>query len=521
MRIQGGRSFVDESGRLWTKCSELLQDRVPESTWRTWFQSARPLPTEDESLTLAVPSTVVKERIEAKFLPILQEAVAGVTGRATPVHLLVDKTLSGLDEAFTDESDDSLRSLQALDWHELGDSDAQRIGISDPANSGKYQAGGLFDAAPGLDSPKPPQTAHGHKDRWSSTDDEPGETDRDGSRVSDRFTFEAFVIGSSNRFAHAAALSVAETPAKSYNPLFIHGEAGLGKTHLLHAIGNYVRAHYPSYKVRYVSTETFTNDFIESVRRGTMSEFKRRYRECDVLLVDDIQFIEGKESTQEEFFHTFNSLHGASKQIVITSDRPPKAIATLENRLRSRFLSGLITDVQPPDLETRLAILRKKALSEGVSLSDEVMEFIATHVTDNIRELEGAFIRASAFASLSGTPLDRHLAEQVLSDLVTEKVAHVVTPATIIELTAKSFGFSAQELCSSSRRRPLTTARQVAMYLCRELTDYSYPAIGAEFGGRDHTTVIHAVSKVSALMMQSKQIYEQVSGLIHQLKESG
>ncbi len=487
---------MDNSRRLWTKCSEFLQTQVPESTWRTWFEPARPLPGDGGTLTLAVPSTLVKERIEARFLPIIENAMVQVTGAATPILLEVrtDPADHGLGTIFLDDSEEGVPECP----EPVRDEWRRRPGPDSSVAPSPFQITGPSRTSPPLAN----RATH-------------------LNRVSDRYTFDAFVIGSSNRFAHAAALSVAETPAKTYNPLFIHGEAGLGKTHLLHAIGNYVREHYPSYNVTYVSTETFMNEFVDAIRRNTTVEFKRRYRECDVLLVDDIQFMEGKESLQEEFFHTFNSLHGASKQIVITSDRPPKAIATLENRLRSRFLSGLITDIQPPDLETRLAILRKKAASERIPMSDEVMEFIASHVTDNIRELEGAFIRASAFSSLSGTPLDRHLAEQVLSDIVTTKQSQTITPSAIIETTAKTFGFSPDELCSSSRRRPLTTARQIAMYLCRELTDYSYPAIGTEFGGRDHTTVIHAVSKVSAMMMQRKEIYEQVSGLVHLIKTGG
>jgi len=270
--------------------------------------------------------------------------------------------------------------------------------------------------------------------------------------------------------------------------------------------------------VRYVSTETFMNEFVDAIRTNATTAFKRRYRECDVLLIDDIQFMENKEGLQEEFFHTFNSLYGASKQIVITSDRPPKSIATLEDRLRSRFLSGLITDVQPPELETRLAILRKKAEGERTTVPDEVLEFIATHVKDNIRELEGALIRVCAYASLNVEPLTIELAEQVLSDLVVNNAPRVVTPQRILEATAKMFGFSIEELCGTSRRRPLVAARQVGMYVFRELTDFSYPAIAREFGGRDHTTVIHAVEKISALMKERRQIYDQVTELTHMIK---
>src|SRR5205807_356675 len=336
-----------------------------------------------------------------------------------------------------------------------------------------------------------------------------------------RYTFEAFVTGASNRFAHAAALAVAETPARSYNPLFIYGVAGLGKTHLLHAIAHYVHQNYPAYKVRYVSTEAFLNDYVEGIRSNSMAAFKKKYRDNDVLLVDDIQFMEGKEGLQEEFFHTFNQLHGANRQIVLSSDRPPRAIATLEDRLRSRFEWGLITDIQPPDLETRLAILRKKAEREPTHVPDEVLEFIATHITSNIRELEGALIRVSAFASLNRAPLSAELAAEVLGDVLSHNRPRVITAKVILDATSTMFGFPVEELQGKSRRRPLVTARQVGMYVCRELTDLSYPAIAREYGGRDHTTVIHAVEKISALMKERRQIYDQVTELLHLIRSGG
>jgi len=342
--------------------------------------------------------------------------------------------------------------------------------------------------------------------------------DRDVGGLDVRYTFDAFVIGSSNRFAHAAAQAVAEMPAKSYNPLFIHGDAGLGKTHLLHAIGNYVRENFAVRWIHYVSTETFLNEFVDAIRSNTTTAFKRRYRECDVLLIDDVQFMENKEALQEEFFHTFNHLYGASRQVVLTSDRAPKSIATLEDRLRSRFLSGLITDVQPPELETRLAILQKKLEREPSHVPDEVLEFIASNVTDNIRELEGALIRVTAYGSLNNQPVTRELAEHVLSDIVNAGQPRPITPTQILETTASTFGFSVEDLCGPSRRRPLVIARQVGMYLFRDLTDYSYPAIAREFGGRDHTTVMHAVEKISSLMRERRQIFDQVNDLIVRIK---
>jgi chromosomal replication initiator protein len=339
--------------------------------------------------------------------------------------------------------------------------------------------------------------------------------------LSSRYTFEGFVIGASNRFAHAAALAVAERPAKSWNPLFIYGGAGLGKTHLLHAIGHFVSENYPHYQVRYASAETFTNEFIDSLRSNTASAFKHRYRDCDVLLVDDIQFLEGKESTKEEFFHTFNILHNTGHQIVITSDRPPKSLAALEDRLRSRFEMGLVTDVQPPALETRLAILRTKAEREPLPVPDEVLEYIATNVTDNIRVLEGALIRVSAFASVNDEPLNEELARRVLADTFAVNQPQPITPRLILEATAKSSGFTVDELCGPSRCQPLATTRQIGMYVVRDLTDLSYPAIAREFGGRDHTTVIYGVEKVAKLMGEKRSVYDQVTELIKVIRRSG
>ncbi|MBO0747996.1 MAG: chromosomal replication initiator protein DnaA, partial [Acidimicrobiaceae bacterium] len=340
----------------------------------------------------------------------------------------------------------------------------------------------------------------------------------DPLHLNPRYTFEAFVIGASNRFAHAAAQRVAETPASSYNPLFIHGDSGLGKTHLLHAIGHYVAVNFPSLTIRYVSTETFLNDFVDAIRTNGQPAFKRRYRECDVLLVDDIQFIERKEALQEEFFHTFNALYENAKQIVLSSDRHPRSIATLEDRLRSRFEWGLITDIQPPELETRLAILRKKADGARTLIPSDVLELIATHVRDNIRELEGALIRVSAFASLNKEPLTLEVAETVLSDILDVHRPQQITARLILQTTAEMFGFTIDELCGTNRRRPLVNARQIGMYVFRELTDYSYPAIGREFGNRDHTTVIHAVDKISGLISERRQVYEQVTELILRIK---
>ncbi|MEN9679598.1 MAG: hypothetical protein RLZ57_727 [Actinomycetota bacterium] len=336
-----------------------------------------------------------------------------------------------------------------------------------------------------------------------------------------RYIFETFVIGASNRFAHAAALAVSEAPAKAYNPLFIYGESGLGKTHLLHAIGAYAKELYPNVRVRYVSSEEFTNDFINSIRDDKSNSFQKRYRDLDILLVDDIQFLENKERTQEEFFHTFNTLYNANKQIVISSDRPPKQLTTLEDRLRSRFEWGLITDIQPPELETRIAILRKKAAQERLNAPDDVLEYIASKIFTNIRELEGALIRVTAFASLNRQPVDMALAEIVLKDLIPSDASSSINAATIMAQTAAYFSLSVDDLCGTSRSRVLVNARQIAMYLCRELTELSLPKIGQQFGGRDHTTVMHADRKIRELMAERRSIYNQVNELTSRIKQQG
>ncbi len=471
---------MTDAEQLWMACSGTLQDQVSDSTWKTFFQGIWPVSYTSDRLVLAVPNPLVKERLEGRYLALVQDAVAGLAGGGVGVELEV-RTEAGNEQDLLEEP----LTSQNGSAHS-----------SSPRDSSRASAG---------DGPVLPL-----RPVDSATSQLP---------INPKYTFETFVIGASNRFAHAAALSVAETPAKSYNPLFIHGEAGLGKTHLLHAIGHYVREHYLAKTIRYVSTETFMNEFIDAIRTNTTSSFKRRYRECDVLLVDDIQFLENKEGTQEEFFHTFNTIYGAGGQIVITSDRHAKSLVTLEERLRSRFLSGLITDVQPPDLETRLAILRKKAEVESAHLPDEVLEFIAIHIKNNIRELEGALVRVSAFASLNREAPTRSLAERVLADIVSADEPRPITPKLILDTTAETFGFSVEELCGPNRRRPLVMARQIGMYVFREITDFSYPAIAREFGGRDHTTVIHAVEKISGQMKERRHIYDQVTELMHRIKK--
>ncbi|MEU6349395.1 chromosomal replication initiator protein DnaA [Streptomyces sp. NPDC047072] len=388
--------------------------------------------------------------------------------------------------------------------------DARRE-LPEPSPGPAHRGGGPMGAA------QPPTGAPGPLAAQPAPATGPGEPT---ARLNPKYLFDTFVIGASNRFAHAAAVAVAEAPAKAYNPLFIYGESGLGKTHLLHAIGHYARSLYPGTRVRYVSSEEFTNEFINSIRDGKGDSFRKRYREMDILLVDDIQFLADKESTQEEFFHTFNTLHNANKQIVLSSDRPPKQLVTLEDRLRNRFEWGLITDVQPPELETRIAILRKKAVQEQLNAPPEVLEFIASRISRNIRELEGALIRVTAFASLNRQPVDLGLTEIVLKDLIPggEDSAPEITSTAIMSATADYFGLTVEDLCGTSRGRALVTARQIAMYLCRELTDLSLPKIGALFGGRDHTTVMHADRKIRNLMAERRSIYNQVTELTNRIK---
>ncbi|MRG58959.1 chromosomal replication initiator protein DnaA [Agromyces sp. CFH 90414] len=346
-----------------------------------------------------------------------------------------------------------------------------------------------------------------------------GDRPRD-SRLNPKYAFDSFVIGQSNRFAHAAAVAVAEAPAKAYNPLFIYGDSGLGKTHLLHAIGHYAMSLYPGIRVRYVSSEEFTNDFINSIANNRGSLFQQRYRNIDILLIDDIQFLQGKAETQEAFFHTFNTLHDHNKQVVITSDVPPKHLTGFEDRMRSRFEWGLITDVQAPDLETRIAILRKKAQSERLQVPDDILEYMASKVSSNIRELEGTLIRVTAFASLNRTPVDMPLVQTVLKDLITDDTDNVVAPVDIITVTADYFKLTVDDLYGSSRSQAVATARQIAMYLCRELTSLSLPKIGQLFGNRDHTTVMYANKKISELMKERRSIYNQVTELTARIKQT-
>ena len=452
---------------------------------RAWLTLVKPLTIAEGFALLSVPSSFVQNEIERHLRTQIVDALSRRLGQrielgvriAPPDPADVNDPLAVLPANFDDDPDEVDDDTDAL--------------------------ASAHESWPSYFLDKPPQ---GHAGQPQ------------GISLNKRYTFDTFVIGASNRFAHAAALAIAEAPARAYNPLFIWGESGLGKTHLLHAAGNYAQRLFPGMRVKYVSTEEFTNDFINSLRDDRKVAFKRSYRDIDVLLVDDIQFIEGKEGIQEEFFHTFNTLHNANKQIVISSDRPPKQLATLEDRLRTRFEWGLITDVQPPELETRIAILRKKAQMDRLDVPDDVLELIASSIERNIRELEGALIRVTAFASLNQTPIDRALAEIVLRDLISDAESTQISTAIIMAATAEYFEITVEELRGPGKTRPLAQARQVAMYLCRELTDLSLPKIGQAFG-RDHTTVMYAERKIRAEMAQRREVFDQVKELTTRIRQ--
>ena len=566
---------------VWARSLEGLSDLQIEPHQRAWLRLTRPLGLVENTALIATPNEFVKEQLETRLRGLITHALSREFGRSIQLAVTVDPATAaggipaardaalphapgpGISDRGTGEHDSPAEN----GGHVPGEPYPHPFGYpSDrayPPQSGHGSPPGHAphpgherDAAAAPLAPDhlggppitggPAITGRGTRDQGSPSLGglplsegprhsgelsgphrppslpglpAPGLPRPAQARLNPKYTFETFVIGSSNRFAHAAAVAVAEAPAKAYNPLFIYGDSGLGKTHLLHAIGHYTQSLYHGVRVRYVSSEEFTNDFINMIRDGKQDGFRRRYRDVDVLLVDDIQFLENKEGTQEEFFHTFNTLHNASKQIVISSDRAPKRLVTLEDRLRSRFEWGLITDVQPPELETRIAILRKKAVQEGLNAPPEALEYIASRISTNIRELEGALIRVTAFASLNRQTVDLQLAEIVLKDLIPEAQGPEITASTIMGQTASYFGMSIDDLCGTSRSRVLVTARQIAMYLCRELTDLSLPKIGQQFGGRDHTTVMHAERKIRSLMAERRSIYNQVTELTNRIKQ--
>ncbi|MFI7438927.1 chromosomal replication initiator protein DnaA [Nonomuraea indica] len=511
---------------VWSRAlGNFLNENVPIQQ-RTWLSMVRPIALAGDTIVLGVPNDFLKDLIEGKLRPLVAHALSQELGKAMRLAVMIDTTApeqpapdvhpQPVGQGYPQGPEQQPRYAQPASPQHFQASEPPQFyspqAEPGPSSTEYPQPGFSFEQAqPAVE--KAPESA---PNRWEAKSNKPSEP----ARLNQKYTFETFVIGASNRFAHAAAVAVAESPAKAYNPLFIYGDSGLGKTHLLHAIGHYAQSLYDGARVRYVSSEEFTNDFINSIRDHKADGFRGRYRAIDILLVDDIQFLEGKEQTQEEFFHTFNTLHNANKQIVISSDRAPKQLITLEDRLRNRFEWGLITDVQPPELETRIAILRKKAIQEGLAAPPEVLEYIASRISTNIRELEGALIRVTAFASLNRQGVDLQLAEVVLKDLITSESGAEITIATIMAKTAEYFGISIDDLCGSSRSRALVNARQIAMYLARELTELSLPKIGQQFGGRDHTTVMHAERKIRSLIAERRSMYNQVNELTMRIKQT-
>jgi len=486
---------------VWNRAINQLDDPSVRPHQRAWLSLTRPIGLLEDTALLAAPNTYAKEYLENNLRPLITATLTEALGRQINMAVTI-QPMDSTDrpvmvatpelepDSELDEVDTYDRFADRPDEHRFDDR-PDRLNHGDPRTGFGRYSDGLNSGMVRVD----------HE-----------------ARLNPKYTFETFVPGSSNRFAHAAAVAVAEAPAKAYNPLFIYGESGLGKTHLLHAIGTYGRRLDPSMRVRYVSSEEFTNDFINSVRVNDVQSFQRRYRDVDLLLIDDIQFLERAEQTQEAFFHTFNTLQLANKQIVISCDRKPEQLSGLQNRLVTRFKSGLITDVQAPDLELRIAILRKKAAKDGMTLQPGVMEFIASKIQSNIRELEGALIRVVAFGSLNKQDIDLKLAEIVLKDLISESDRPDITASTIMAVTAEYFGITLEDLTSSSRTRVLVSARQIAMYLCRELTELSLPKIGQTFGGRDHTTVMHAERKIRSLMTERRNVYNQITELTSRIR---
>lgn len=446
------------ANELWQQILSVIQTKVSKPSFDTWLKSTKATIFSEDSLMICAPNNFAKEWLESRYAKLIGSTVAETLGRHVQVQFTIDD-------------------------------------LPPPA---------AVSQAPAAPPSKP--AAQLHEDSFS---------------LNPKYTFDTFVIGSGNRFAHAASLAVAEAPAKAYNPLFLYGGVGLGKTHLMHAIGHYVLEHNPSAKVLYISSEKFTNEFINAVRDNVGESFRNKYRKIDVLLIDDIQFLAGKEGTQEEFFHTFNALHEESKQIIISSDRPPKEIPTLEDRLRSRFEWGLITDIQPPDLETRIAILRKKAKAENLDIPNEAMIYIANQIDTNIRELEGALIRVVAYSSLINEDVSAHLAAEALKDIIPSSRPKVITIHDIQLRVGEFYGMKVEDFKARKRTKAVAYPRQVAMYLSRELTDYSLPKIGEAFGGRDHTTVIHAHEKISTALKSDQELTKIIRNLTEKIKNPG
>jgi chromosomal replication initiator protein len=570
-------------GRVWEEVVHELSSGTLSPQQRAWMRVTRPIGLLDGTALLAAPSDFAKEAIERALREPITDALSRRLGRDVSLAVKVDTAVPAPTRpvATTSTSEprapqNTITSIPGQNGTDYGGPVSHIATSQGPARYSSPEAfgntahsGSLTGTVPATDEQSIDRASTEHHDWPASSHDgrpsdhESGESESDDevdeegdaldaaneiwptfgggqqpetqqgqpftapkhapptsqTRLNTKYTFDTFVIGASNRFAHAAAVAAAEAPARAYNPLFIWGESGLGKTHLLHAVGHYAQRLFPGMRVRYVSTEEFTNDFINSLRDDRQVAFQRRYRDVDVLLVDDIQFLEGKEGTQEEFFHTFNTLHNSNKQIVVSSDRPPKGLRTLEDRLRTRFEWGLITDIQPPELETRIAILRKKAAQDRMAAPAEVLEFIAARIERNIRELEGALIRVTAFASLNRQSVDVQLAEIVLRDLIPDSQTPEITASTIMAVTAEFFGVTIDDLCGPGKTKALAQARQIAMYLCRELTDSSLPKIGQSFGGRDHTTVMHADKKIRKEMAERRRVYDQVQELTSRIKQ--
>ncbi|SET14722.1 chromosomal replication initiator protein [Salinibacillus kushneri] len=443
---------------LWAKTLENIEEKISKPSFDTWLKSTEAKSIDNETIVIAAPNEFARDWLENSYSKLISNTLLEVTGsQLNPKFVIPEK--------------------------EKTETETKK-----PV--------------------KPAPNISGSSNQSTKT------------MLNSKYTFDTFVIGSGNRFAHAASLAVAEAPAKAYNPLFIYGGVGLGKTHLMHAIGHYVIEHNPQAKVLYLSSEKFTNEFINSIRDNKAVDFRNKYRSVDILLIDDIQFLAGKESTQEEFFHTFNSLHEDNKQIVISSDRPPKEIPTLEDRLRSRFEWGLITDITPPDLETRIAILRKKAKAEGLDIPNEVMLYIANQIDTNIRELEGALIRVVAYSSLINQDIDASVAADALKDIIPSSKPKQITIQSIQETVGEYYNVKLEDFAAKKRTKSIAFPRQIAMYLAREMTDYSLPKIGEEFGGRDHTTVIHAHEKIAKMIADDKQLHRDIDELKEKVKQS-
>ncbi|MDP2183390.1 MAG: chromosomal replication initiator protein DnaA [Actinomycetota bacterium] len=471
MVLQEAENVVGAAGEIWDRVLGVVKEELNTPTFKTWFEHTSPVVVDSGRLVVAVQNDFARDWLESRYAGLLRSALLQVTG-------------SPLELEFTIDAEASSAPL-----------------VVEPAAEVSLEA---------------PSSHIDTRERM------PSHSSADYSTFNPKYSFDSFVIGASNRFAHAASLAVAEAPGRAYNPLFVYGGVGLGKTHLLQAIGRYVQQSFPHLKVKYVSTEQFTNDFINSIGdrdKKRIDGFRRQYRTNDVLLVDDIQFLKGKEGTQEEFFHTFNTLQQAGKQVILSSDRPPKDIATLEERLRSRFEMGLITDIQPPDLETRIAILKRKVEAEHLDVPYAVLSFVADRVSSNIRELEGALIRVVAFSSLTRHAVSLELAQNVLKDIFPERSMRPISISSIQKEACKFYSLSHAELVGNKRSQAIVYPRQIAMYLSRELTDMSLPRIGSEFGGRDHTTVMHATAKITKLMNAERDVYNQIQALTNQIRQ--